>query len=113
LILGQKKTKPSTSHCLIQKKVYFYHYIRITLYLIKCFEDYESNSTEFVYLEHIFPTINKVKIKEAVFAGIHIREIVKDSSLDDTLSEAEGAAFTEFTAVTTNIYENFKAKNYE
>lgn len=54
-----------------------------------------------------------VKIKEAVFVGIHIRDIVEDSSLDDTLSEAEGAAWTEFTAVTTNVYENFKAKNYE
>jgi len=57
--------------------------------------------------------MSKVKIKKAVFAGIHIREIVKDSSPDDTLNEAEGAAWTEFTAVTTNVYENFKAKNYE
>jgi len=45
--------------------------------------------------------------------GIHIRDIVKDGSLDDTLSEVEEAAWTEFTAVTTNVYENFKAKNYE
>jgi len=64
-------------------------------------------------LEHIFPTISKVKIKKAVFVGIHIRDIVKDGSLDDTLSEVEEAAWTEFTAVTTNVYENFKAKNYE
>ena len=54
-----------------------------------------------------------VKIKETVFVGIHIRDIVKYGSLDDTLSEAEGAAWTEFRAVTTNVYENFKAKNYE
>jgi len=81
--------------------------------LMKCFEDYESNSSESVYLEHIFPATSKVKIKEAVFAGINIREIVIDSSLDDTLSEGEGAAWTEFTAVTTNVYKNFRAKNYE
>jgi len=72
-----------------------------------------KTAVSFVYLQHIFPTINMVKIKEAVFVGIHIRDIVEDSSLDDTLSEAEGAAWTEFTAVTTNVYENFKAKNYE
>lgn len=64
-------------------------------------------------MEHIFPTISMVKIKETVFVGIHIRDIVKYGSLDDTLSEAEGAAWTEFRAVTTNVYENFKAKNYE
>ena len=64
-------------------------------------------------MEHIFPTISIVKIKEAVFVGIHIRDIVKDGSLDDTLSEAEVAAWTEFTEVTTNVYENFKAQNYE
>jgi hypothetical protein len=86
--------------------------LHIKLYFMKCFEDYESNSHDFVYLEHIFPTMSKVKIKEAVFVGIHIRETVKHSSLDDTLSEAEGAAWTEFRAVTTNVYENFKAKNY-
>jgi uncharacterized protein YdcH (DUF465 family) len=51
--------------------------------------------------------MSKVKIKEAVF-----REIAKHSSLDDTLSGAEGAAWTEFRAVTTNVYQNFKANNY-
>jgi hypothetical protein len=60
--------------------------LHIKLYLMKRVEDYESNSSESVYLEHIFPTISKVKIKEVV---------------------------SEFTAVTTNVYENLKAKNYE
>jgi hypothetical protein len=45
--------------------------------------------------------INKGKIKEAVFADLQIKEIIRDSSFDDTLCEAEETAWTEFTALTT------------
>jgi hypothetical protein len=57
-------------------------------------------------------TINLLLLnpEKGVFLPLHIKLY---SSLDDILSEAEGAAWTEFTAVTTNIYENFKAKYYE
>jgi hypothetical protein len=39
--------------------------------------------------------INKVKIKDAVLVGLQVKEIIRDSSLDNT----EGAAWTEFTTL--------------
>ena len=82
--------------------------LHIQLYLMKCFKDCRSNSSESVYSQHTLPMINKVKIKDAVLVGLQVKEIIRDSSLDNT----EGAAWTEFTTLKgkrlcVNVFKNF------
>ena len=48
-----------------------------------------QNSAGFIYLKNKFPRIRDAKIKELVFAGHQIRELIQDIKSEDQLSEVE------------------------
>jgi hypothetical protein len=48
-----------------------------------------QNSVGFMYLTKKFPSISDDKIKEVVFVGIQIRELIQDAKFEDQLREAE------------------------
>jgi hypothetical protein len=67
----------------------------------------------FLYLRRKFPRISDAKIKEGIFIGPQIRELMKDQDFERSLNESEKAAWRSFQKVVKNFLGNKKAKNYE
>jgi hypothetical protein len=53
----------------------------------------DQNSVGFTYLKKKFPRISDAKIKEGIFFGIQIRELIQDVNSEYQLSEVEKAAW--------------------
>jgi hypothetical protein len=53
-----------------------------------------------------------LKIKEGLFVGPQIRELIQDVKFEDQLSEVENAGWKSFKSVTTSFLGDHKAKNY-
>jgi hypothetical protein len=49
----------------------------------------DQNSAGFMYLKNRFPKISDAKIKEQVFVGPQIGELIQDVKFEDQLSEVE------------------------
>ncbi len=49
----------------------------------------KTNSRGYQYLVAKFPKISAAKLKEGIFIGPQIREVLKDGSFDESLSEYE------------------------
>jgi len=49
----------------------------------------DQNSAGFIYLKNRFPNISDAKIKEQVFVGLQIGELIQDVKYEDQLSEVE------------------------
>ncbi|GBP26486.1 hypothetical protein EVAR_85988_1 [Eumeta japonica] len=66
----------------------------------------------FQYLKTKFPRISDAKMKEGIFVGPQIRELMNDSNFESTLNEAEQRAWTAFVEVCHNFLGNKKKENY-
>jgi hypothetical protein len=53
----------------------------------------DQNNAGFMHLKNKFPRISYVKIKEGVFVGPHIGELIRDVKFVDQLSEVEKSAW--------------------
>jgi hypothetical protein len=42
----------------------------------------DKNGTGFMYLKHKFPRLSDAKIKEGIFVGPQIRELIKDEQFE-------------------------------
>ncbi len=67
----------------------------------------------FKYLTSKFPRFSDAKIKEGVFFGSQIRELITESQFDSALWGKEKAAWEAFKIVATRFLGNKKAKNYK
>jgi len=56
-----------------------------------------------MYLKNRFPRISDYKIKEGVFVGPQIRELIQDVKFEDQLSEMEKAVWKSLKNGTTNF----------
>jgi hypothetical protein len=63
-----------------------------------------QNSAGFMYLKNKFPKISDVKIKEGVFVGPQMRELLQDIKFEDQLSGVEKAAWKSFKNITPNFF---------
>jgi len=63
----------------------------------------DKNSAGFMYLKNRFPRISDYKIKEGVFVGPQIRELIQDVKFEDQLSEMEKAVWKSLKNGTTNF----------
>jgi hypothetical protein len=70
----------------------------------------DQNSAGFMCLKNTFPRIRDVKIKEGVFVGSQIRELIQDVKFEDQQSEVEKAAWKSFKNVTTSFWEIIRQK---
>ena len=61
----------------------------------------DQNRAGFMYLKNKFPRISDYKIKEGVFFGPQIRELIQDVKFEDQLSEMEKAAWNSLNNATT------------
>jgi hypothetical protein len=101
--------KPLVDH----KKVYLPP-LHIKLGLMQNFvKAMDCDGQGFLYLQRKFPRISNAKIKEGIFIGPQIAELMKDQDFERSLNESEKAAWRSFQKVVKIFLGNKKAKNYE
>ncbi|GBP27477.1 hypothetical protein EVAR_14298_1 [Eumeta japonica] len=110
LIPGVKNIKEEP---LVQSEKNFLPPIHIKLGLMKnLVKAMNKDGGGFQYLKTKFPRISDAKMKEGIFVGPQIRELMKDSNFESTLNEAEQRAWTAFVEVCHNFLGNKKKENY-
>lgn len=70
-------------------------------------------SDGFQYLQRKFPRISEAKLKEGIFVGPQIRQLMLDSNFDESLNVQELEAWKAFKSVVNHFLGNIKADNYE
>jgi hypothetical protein len=73
----------------------------------------DCDGQDFLYLQRKFARISDAKIKEGVFIGPQIRELMKDQDFERSLNESEKAAWRSFLKAVKNFLGIKKAENYE
>lgn len=110
LVPGQKNVAHEP---LVDKKNIYLPPLHIKLGLMRNYVKAMNKQSEaFTYLRQKFPRISDAKIKEGVFIGPQIREVIKDSHFDELLQGAERCAWAAFKNVVANFLGNYKAPNY-
>lgn len=67
----------------------------------------------FLYLKSVFPKLSDAKLKEGIFVGPQIRQLMKDTNFDKKLNDKEFNAWVSLKAVITGFLGNHKAQNAE
>jgi hypothetical protein len=67
----------------------------------------------FTYLREKFPRLSAAKLKEGIFIGPQIRDLIKDEYFNKLLQGDEKAAWDSFKFVVKGFLENRRAQNYE
>lgn len=87
--------------------------LHIKLGLIKQFvKAMDHDGSAFLFLQNKFPRISEAKLKEGIFVGPQIRELMKDTQFEIQLNMEEAAAWQSFKKVVTNFLGNFRSDNY-
>ncbi|GBL74574.1 hypothetical protein AVEN_235486-1 [Araneus ventricosus] len=71
----------------------------------------DCGGSGFQYLRLKFPKVSEAKIKEGIFVGPQIRQLMKDPVFESKLTKKEAAAWTSFKELVKNFLGNHKAKN--
>ena len=66
----------------------------------------------FTYLREKFPRLSEMKLKEGIFIGPQIRELIKDEYFDKLLQGDKKAAWDSFKFIVA-FFGNRRAENYE
>jgi len=67
----------------------------------------------FEYLRTKFPNVSDAKIKEGIFIGPQIRELMQNKQFDEDLTETERNTWLSFKRICKNFLGNHKAANYQ
>lgn len=87
--------------------------LHIKLGLMKNFvKAMKKESPGFLYIRQKFPNISEVKIKEGIFIGPQIRELLKDDVFHSLLNNVESAAWASFKDVCKSFLGKKKSDNY-
>lgn len=98
---------------LVDPKKIFLPPLHIKLGLMENFVKAMNKQSEaFAYLRQMFPRISDAKIKEGIFVGPQIRNVMKDSHFDGLLQGTEHDAWKAFKNVVCNFLGNYKAPNH-
>lgn len=73
----------------------------------------KSNSNGFQCIVKKFPKITAAKLREGIFVGPQIRELLKDAAFEQTLTELEGKAWKDFRWLCENFLGNNKSPTYQ
>jgi len=60
-----------------------------------------------------FPNVNDAKIKEVIFIGPQIRELMQDNQFDEDVNETERSAWLSFKRICKDSLGNRKAADYQ
>jgi hypothetical protein len=64
-------------------------------------------------LRETFPNLSDAKLKEDIFSGSQIREIIDDDLSELLMVESEKSAWLTFKAFCLSFFGNVKAENYK
>jgi len=67
----------------------------------------------FTYLREKFPKLSEAKLKEGIFIGPQIRDLLKDEYFDKLLQGDEKAVWDSFKFIVKGYLGNRGAQNYE
>jgi len=67
----------------------------------------------FTYLRERFPRLSEAKLKEGIFIGPQIRDLIKDEYFEKLLQGDEKAVWESFKFVVKGFLGNRRAQNYE
>jgi hypothetical protein len=67
----------------------------------------------FTYLRGKFPRLSEAKLKEGIFIGPQIRDLIKEEYFDRLFQGDEKAAWDSFKFVIKGFWGNRRAQNYE
>jgi len=67
----------------------------------------------FTYLLETFPRLSEAKLKEGIFIGPQIRDLIKDEYFDKFLQGEEKEAWDSFKFMVKGFLGNRRAQNYE
>jgi len=87
--------------------------MHLKLGLMKNFVKAINQEVAFTYLWEKFPSLGKAKLKEGVFIGPQIRDLIMDKYFDTLLQGDEKAAWDSFKFVVKGLLGNRRAQNYE
>jgi hypothetical protein len=76
-------------------------------------KDMNHEEAVFVYLREKFPRLSEAKLKEGIFIGPQIRDLIKDEYFDSLLLCNENAAWDSFKLVVKGFLCNIRSQNYE
>jgi hypothetical protein len=108
-IAGQHSVK---SEPLVSAQKVLLPPLHIKLGLMKNFvKALDKEGKAFQYLCTKFPKISDAKIKEGIFVGPQIREVLRDTEFVPTLEVKELRAWKAFTQICANFLGNFRADN--
>jgi hypothetical protein len=72
----------------------------------------DTNGAGFMYLKRKFPRLSDAKIKDEIFLGPQIRELIKDEQFVKQMNEVGKSAWQAFKNITKSFLGNRKAENY-
>ena len=72
----------------------------------------KANSRGFQYLAEKFPKVTSAKLKEGIFVGPQIREVLKDEAFEKSLNASELKAWHAFKWLCENFLGNHKSPDY-
>ena len=72
-----------------------------------------QEEADFIYLREKFPRLSEAKLKESIFIGPQIRDLIKDEYFGKLLQGDEKAVWDSFKFVVKGFLGNRRAENYE
>ena len=72
-----------------------------------------KNGATFQHLSTVFPGLSAAKLKEGIFVGPQIREVLKDTDFEDHLSLKELRASEAFKSVSSGFFGNTPVQDYQ
>ena len=87
--------------------------MQLKLGLIKNFCKGHEPGRSCLYLWETFPRLSEAKLKEDIFIGPQIRDIIKDKYFDKLLQGNEKAVWDSYKFVVKGFLGNKRSQNYE
>ena len=73
----------------------------------------DKTSRGFEYVRNKIPNVSDAKIKEGIFIGPQIKELMQDKQFDEDLIETESNAWLSFKRMCKDFLGNHKAAKYQ
>ena len=88
--------------------------LHVKLGLIKNFvKALHTNGSAFQHLSTVFPDLSAAKLKEGIFVGPQIREVLKDTDFEELLNLKERRAWEAFKSVCSAFLGNRRVPDYQ
>ena len=88
--------------------------MHLKLGLMKNFvKSMNQEEATFTYSKEMFPRLSEAKLKDGIFIGPQIRDLIKDEYFDKLLQGDEKAAWDSFKFVVKGFLGNRRAQKYE